>query len=219
LILVADNAADNKNMDVIAFTCELVARDWFDIVEFYFGEVGHTHNGEDSTHHVLNEHVGRHVALTLGEHVLNYAKVWTTKESTPEAVVAHDQYDWKTRYGSNDVVHRLGGFTKTKLDPESVHAWHVRRSRTGPVEVLWKKRATDKEWLGEHGTEAMKSDGVGSPGFMCLKKTALTCAMESGARETEVPERAQGSLHGAASQGHVQTTASAQVDCGHSCSG
>ena len=170
LILVADNAADNKNMDVIAFTCELVARDWFDIVEFYFGEVGHTHNGEDSTHHVLNEHVGRHVALTLGEHVLNYAKVWTTKESTPEAVVAHDQYDWKTRYGSNDVVHRLGGFTKTKLDPESVHAWHVRRSRTGPVEVLWKKRATDKEWLGEHGTVAMKSDGVGSPGFLCLKK-------------------------------------------------
>ena len=66
LYLVADNAADNKNTDVIAFCCELVSRKWFDSVEFAFGEVGHTHNGEDAAHHVLNECVGRHVALTLG---------------------------------------------------------------------------------------------------------------------------------------------------------
>ena len=66
LYLVADNAADNKNNDVIGFCCELVSRKWFDSVEFAFGEVGHTHNGEDAAHHVLNECVGRHVALTLG---------------------------------------------------------------------------------------------------------------------------------------------------------
>ena len=97
LYLVADNAADNKNTDVIAFCCELVSRKWFDSVEFAFGEVGHTHNGEDAAHHVLNECVGRHVALTLGEHVLNYKKVWNNPAGRPEAVLVQDQYDWKKR--------------------------------------------------------------------------------------------------------------------------
>ena len=174
LYLVADNAADNKNNDVIGFCCELVSRKWFDSVEFAFGEVGHTHNGEDAAHHVLNECVGRHVALTLGEHVLNYEKVWENPAGRPEAVLVQDQYDWKKRYESPQVVHRLAGFTKTKCDPESVHAFKVRRSVAGAVEVLWKKRAADTTWLGHDGRPAMLADGRGSDGFMCLKKVPST---------------------------------------------
>ena len=170
LYLVADNAADNKNMDVIAFACELVSRKWFDSVEFAYGEVGHTHNGEDAAHHVLNECVGRHVALTLGEHVLNYEKVWDNPAGRPEAVLVQHQYDWKKRYASPQVVQRLAGFTKTKFDPEVVHAFKARRSQGGAVEVLWKKRASDTTWLGHDGRPAMQADGRGSDGFMCLKK-------------------------------------------------
>ena len=170
LYLVADNAADNKNMDVIAFCCELVSQPWFNVVEFAFGEVGHTHNGEDAAHHVLNQNVGCYVALTLGEHVLNYEKVWDDPRTRPEAVLVQDQYDWKQRYAPREVVQRIAGFTKTKLDPEVVHAFQVRRSQTGAVEVVWKKRAADTTWLGHDGQPAMQADGRGSTGFMCLKK-------------------------------------------------
>ena len=157
-------------MDVIAFCCELVSRAWFDVVEFAFGEVGHTHNGEDAAHHVLNQNVGCYVALTLGEHVLNYEKVWDDPRTRPEAVLVQDQYDWKQRYAPREVVQRIAGFTKTKLDPEVVHAFQVRRSQTGAVEVVWKKRAADTTWLGHDGQPAMQADGRGSTGFMCLKK-------------------------------------------------
>ncbi len=69
----------------------------------------------DAAHHVLNQNVGCYVALTLGEHVLNYEKVWDDPRTRPEAVLVQDQYDWKKRYAPREVVQRIGGFTKTKL--------------------------------------------------------------------------------------------------------
>ena len=59
LILVADNAKDNKCDTMLAFAVELVLQNWYNEVELDFGEVGHNHNGQDSAHHKLNAHVGK----------------------------------------------------------------------------------------------------------------------------------------------------------------
>jgi hypothetical protein len=65
LVLVADNASDNKNNDLFAFAAELIARGWFDSVMIVFGPVGHTHNGNDSIHYCHNQIVGNSFCVTL----------------------------------------------------------------------------------------------------------------------------------------------------------
>ena len=52
LICIADNFAENKNKEILAWIADLVLNKWFDSVELLFGEVGHTHNGNDATHKV-----------------------------------------------------------------------------------------------------------------------------------------------------------------------
>jgi hypothetical protein len=52
LICIADNFAENKNKEILAWISDLVLNKWFDSVELLFGEVGHTHNGNDATHKV-----------------------------------------------------------------------------------------------------------------------------------------------------------------------
>ena len=48
LVVIADNASDNKNNEMYAYCNLLVQNGWFDSVDLLFGEVGHTHNGVDS---------------------------------------------------------------------------------------------------------------------------------------------------------------------------
>ena len=52
LICIADNFGENKNKEILAWIADLVLNKWFDSVELLFGEVGHTHNGNDATHKV-----------------------------------------------------------------------------------------------------------------------------------------------------------------------
>ena len=73
---IADSASDNKNNDLFAYCHLLVTAGWFDEVNLVFGPVGHTHNGVDSTHHVLNDVAGSFFSGDLGHFVQNFSKAW-----------------------------------------------------------------------------------------------------------------------------------------------
>ena len=166
VIFVADNAQHQKNNDMFMFACELVSRGWYDRVDFLYGPVGHTHNGCDAAHNVLNTSVGNFQAMTIGEHQLNYKRVWTSH--APEAVYTNFQYDWHTRYADETFVDRLDSFKKT-TKAQAVGGFRVRRTQTGGVELLFKMNAADEHWLGETGTAAIDIGGVGAPGFRLMK--------------------------------------------------
>ena len=166
VIFVADNAQHQKNNDMFMFACELVSRGWYDRVDFLYGPVGHTHNGCDAAHNVLNTSVGNFPAMTIGEHQLNYRKVWTSHP--PEAVYTNFQYDWHARYKDPAFVDKLDSFKKT-TKAQSVGGFRVRRTQTGGVEMLFKMNGADEQWLGETGTPAIDIGGVGAPGFRLMK--------------------------------------------------
>ena len=166
VIFVADNAQHQKNNDMFMFACELVSRGWYDRVDFLYGPVGHTHNGCDAAHNVLNTSVGNFAAMTIGEHQMNYNRVWTSH--APEAVYTNFQYDWHARYDDDAFVDRLDNFKKT-TKAQAVGGFRVRRTQTGGVELLFKMNAADEHWLGETGTAAIDIGGVGAPGFRLMK--------------------------------------------------
>ena len=164
VICLADNYSENKNSAMLCFGSEMVLRGWVDSWEFKFGPPGHTHNGSDAVHNYHNEHAGNYVALTLGEHQLNFAHVWT-QEKKPQCVLLHHQYDWVKRY--KPYHDKLAGFTKTKFDPDTVQAFRCQRNpATNVVEVVWKMRAADQVWLGMDGLP-------NSPGFIVLKNLPM----------------------------------------------
>ena len=48
MAFVGDNYSENKNMTLLVFASMLVMNGWKDEIEFLFGPVGHTHNGNYS---------------------------------------------------------------------------------------------------------------------------------------------------------------------------
>jgi hypothetical protein len=72
LVVIGDNFAENKNAEIFAWATEVVQEGWYDSVEFYFGPVGHTHNGVDAEHHIHNNRAGSYTAGDLGQLVYNY---------------------------------------------------------------------------------------------------------------------------------------------------
>ena len=71
-MLIADNATENKNNQVLAFFVDMVSRGWLDEVELLFGEPGHTHNGGDAVHKIHNVGVGNATSSDLGHFVSQY---------------------------------------------------------------------------------------------------------------------------------------------------
>jgi len=69
VVLMCDNYAENKNNYIFAYGADLVFRLWFDEVEILFGEVGHTHNGNDAVHWVHNDIVGNYESVTLMDYI------------------------------------------------------------------------------------------------------------------------------------------------------
>jgi hypothetical protein len=55
LVMIADNASENKNNTLLAFDHDLVYHGWYDEVIRLYGLVGHTHNGIDGNHQIHNE--------------------------------------------------------------------------------------------------------------------------------------------------------------------
>jgi hypothetical protein len=167
LVLVADNAKDNKCDTMLAFAVELVLQGWYNEVHLVFGEVGHNHNGQDAAHHKLNAHVGKLQAMTLGEEQFNYGTVWASGKA-PAAVIQPFAYDWTHRYDI-DAYRRISGYMRSKVEKETANAFCARKSQNGDVEIVWKVRAQDPRWLGADGQPAANQyDNSGSPGFIVL---------------------------------------------------
>ena len=185
LVLVADNAKDNKCDPMLAFAVELVLQNWYNEVELDFGEVGHNHNGQDSAHHKLNAHVGKKPAMTLGEEQFNYGTVWASGKA-PAAVIQPFAYDWTRRYDIK-AYRRITGYFRTKVEKESANAFCARKGQNGDVEVVWKVRAQDPTWLGADGQPAANQyDNSGSPGFIVLTAPPLEDMRLAGTSENAV---------------------------------
>ena len=163
LILIGDNYSENKNNALFAWMSDLVANKWFDDVECLFGEVGHTHSGDDATHHIHNNPCGNHTSADLGQFIFNYRK--TFSESTcPRAHILDVVYDW-TSYYKPLMNSSLSGFSKTQHDVYTTRGFRATRAEDNTVHLQWKvDPAMDKEWRGK--------DGYPGLGFYLLKKAS-----------------------------------------------
>ena len=156
LVMIADNASDNKNNELYAYCNLLVQNGWFDSVELLFGEVGHTHNGVDTVHKVHNVDLGALFSADFGHLVFNYPSVWSNPVTRPHASVLDVMYDWKNWLAP--CMRKLSGFTNTAMDRATVRGWRIQRNTEGVVEMKWKvDPAVDTEWRGLNGLSA--SDG------------------------------------------------------------
>ena len=166
LVMVADNASENKNVTLLAWAADIVGKKWFDSVEFLFGEVGHTHNGNDAVHKVHNQDLGRNDSVDLGHLVWNYQHPWPNLKTRPRASVLNVMYDWDSFYKPH--IRRLGGFTKTAHDEFIVRGFRASRDNEGQlVSLMWKADpATDKGWRGSDGT-------VNGTGFYVLTDSPI----------------------------------------------
>ena len=93
LVLIADNATENKNNQVLAFFVDMVSRGWLDEVELLFGEPGHTHNGGDAVHKIHNVGVGNATSGDLGHFVSQYKLGWQADSDRPAASILDVVYD------------------------------------------------------------------------------------------------------------------------------
>ena len=172
LVLIADNASENKNNIMLAWAVDMVQNQWFDEVEFLFGPVGHTHNGNDATHKVLNQDVGNHDAGDLGHHVWNYKHAWKSQAERPRASVLNCMFDFEAHYTPHLRV-QLSGFTKTHADPRIVRGFKASRGADKHVDVKWKQDpANDAYWRDQEGLQGgtgyymLRSDTPGVPNII-----------------------------------------------------
>ena len=160
LILMADNYGENKNNIVFAFCAELVLRGWFDVVQFFFGPVGHTHNGNDSVHYTHNQIAGNQVSVTLAEFFTAYHASWKKPETRPQPAVLDVVYDWESYYDTH--LQRIACFNKTRNSQTYVRGFQWAKTEAGIVEMRVKGSPSDKVWYGQGGNEHM-------PGFVVLR--------------------------------------------------
>jgi hypothetical protein len=162
LVLIADNASENKNKEILAYCADLVMNNWFDSVELLFGEVGHTHNGNDATHKVHNQDVANHEAGDLGHFVSNYKKVWSNPDTRPRASILNVMYDWVEYYARpNQCMRPLSGHTKTQFDQYAVRGFLASRGEDSFVDIKFKMDpATEKDWRGNDGHYGSAGFGV-----------------------------------------------------------
>lgn len=159
-VLIADNYSENQNNTNLGFLADLVANDWFDVIEFLYGPVGHTHNGGDAVHHIHNDICGNFTSPTLPHFVNRFPQAWRTEATRPDVAILDVQYDWDKYY--NPVIDTLSGFIKTDLDVATVRAWQIKKGPSGLVEVKLKRDPSFGDWLGVAGTSE-------SPGYHILK--------------------------------------------------
>jgi hypothetical protein len=160
LTLIADNASENKNNTLFAFACDLVMRGWYDIVDFFYGPVGHTHNGGDQQHQIHNEILGNFTSPTIVHLLARYPQAWRSEHSRPTPSVLDVQYDWDEYY--KPYMRKIGGHTNCPTDPVGLRGFRAERGPDGVVALQWKVKAESGEWRGADGQ-------VGTPGFVILK--------------------------------------------------
>ena len=161
VVFIADNCSDNKNNTLLCYICHLVQLGWFDSIELLFGEVGHTHNGIDGTHYILNVEVGGLVSADFGSYVRNFPAAFHSDAKRPGASVLDVVYDWEAYY--REWFRPMSGFTRTEHDHLVVRGFKASKNINGVVTLMWKvDPALDQEWRGVDGT-------FGSEGFVVMK--------------------------------------------------
>jgi hypothetical protein len=143
---------------------DLVMNKWFDSVESLFGEVGHTHSGDDATHNIHNNPCGNHESADLGQFIFNYPKTFSDA-TCPGAHVLDVVYNWKAYYKEFLATKAvLQGFTKTKNDIYQCRGFRASRDKNNSVHFQWKvDPATDSDWRGKDGCP-------GTTGFFMLQR-------------------------------------------------
>jgi hypothetical protein len=160
LVLMADNASENKNNCVFQFLTELVQRKWFDEIQLLYGPVGHTHNGNDAVHYIHNQIAGNFCSITPAELFLNYHHAWHSERTRPQPIIMEAQYSWQERFAPYQ--NSVKGFTHTMKDPSYVRAFRFSWSEDGIVVMHVKGSPTSTIWYGINSVP----DG---PGFVCLR--------------------------------------------------
>jgi hypothetical protein len=160
VILLADNAADNKNNTLFAWCTELVWRGWYDEVELYYGPVGHTHNGNDAVHFVHNQIAGNFDSVTLAELFRCFYYAWTSPQTRPQPIILDTLYDWVHHYTEH--IQEISYYSRSHTNESYVRGFRFKRDTAGHVEMLCKGSPAAKDWCGVDGIK-------GGPGFHILR--------------------------------------------------
>lgn len=160
LTLIADNFSENKNNTLFAFLIHLVMLGWYDEIHLYYGPPGHTHNGGDKQHQILNEILGNFTSVTLAHYFRRFCQAWRQEHTRPTPVLLDVQWDFDKFY--NAFVDKIGGHTNTANDPVACRGFRIAREPGGIVTLKWKTKAESGKWRGADG-------GTESPGFVLLK--------------------------------------------------
>ena len=162
LHLIGDNYAENKNNLLFAFLSDVIKHGWFQNIWLLFGEVGHTHCGDDAQHHIHNVVVGQYFNPTLVHWINNYPLAWRQERSRPFPVLLDTLYDFETYYSG--CINKVGGFTTTQKDDAMVRGFHFAKGASGTIEMKISMNPGDgKPYLGVDNTPA-------SPGYVVLAK-------------------------------------------------
>ena len=162
LTLIADNYNENKNNTLFAFLSHLVHAGWFDSIHLIFGEVGHTHNGDDAQHEIHNNKLSPYLSPTLAHWISRYPLAWRKEHSRPRAVLLHALYDFDSYY--RDYLDELAGFTKTSRDDAYIRGFSFQRERNNWVTCrVSADPANGKPYLGIENTPE-------SRGYLVLKR-------------------------------------------------
>lgn len=133
LVLMGDNYIENKCNTLMAFGALLVNLGWFDTVEFLFGPVGHTHNGNDSVHNCHNNLAADYNCFTLPDFIQKFDYAWIKEQSRPQAVFFEDLYDWDTWLGP--YMDPVSGLPATAHSELYVRAIKLQIGHEGKVEM------------------------------------------------------------------------------------
>jgi hypothetical protein len=142
LVLMADNASDNKNNSIFAFCCELIWTGWFDTVEMYFGPVGHTHNGNDGDHFVHNQIAGNKDSVTLAEFFKGFYNSWAKDTTRPEPLILDTQYNWEQHYREH--IQEVSYYSRSHTNESYVRAFRFHRARDSRIEMMCKGSTSAK---------------------------------------------------------------------------
>jgi len=163
LTLVADNYNENKNNTLFAFLSDLVRHGYFEQIHLIFGEVGHTHNGDDAQHEIHNNKIGQYFNPTLAHWIASYPLAWREEATRPIPVLLNAMYDFDEYYSTT--LDELAGFTRTQADDVYVRGFSFQREAvsnwvTCKISV---DPANGKPYLGVNNTPE-------SRGYLVLKR-------------------------------------------------
>ena len=163
--LVADNFAENKNNTLFAFLSDCVRHGWYDKIYLMFGEVGHTHNGDNAQHAIHNNSLGQYFCPTLVHWIAKYPHAWHDAKTRPEPHLLHVQYDFDQYY--KGTLDELAGFTKTQADPVLVRGFMFQLEENNlPTVKISVDPSKENGWLGI-------DNKASSRGYIVLKRPPL----------------------------------------------